>query len=272
VSQSSFIESTLRNFARAFSRALVSEQAAKQPGLIQTLDPRVRVLGLLALVVSVVLCRRLGVVAAIWLLAVVIALASRVSFVTLATRVWLVVLLFTGIIAVPAIFLTPGTTIFSSPAWHLVVSLQGLRSAAMLVLRVEAAATLTTILVLCTPWNQILKALRSLRLPVEVVAMLEMTHRYVFLLVETANQMFEARQSRTIGKLSGQEQRKITARTAGVLLGKSMELSHEVYLAMLSRGFNGEVHLMTNFRMKLRDYGALAAFLSAGAIAVWAGR
>jgi energy-coupling factor transporter transmembrane protein EcfT len=142
----------------------------------------------------------------------------------------------------------------------------------LLVLRVETAATLTTVLVLSTAWTHILKALRSLHLPAEVVTMLAMTHRYVFLLIETANQMFESRKSRTVGVLSGSGRRKTTARTAGVLLSKSIELSQEVYLAMLSRGFRGEVRLLTDFRLKPRDYVGLTAFLFTGCLAVWMGR
>jgi cobalt/nickel transport system permease protein len=101
---------------------------------------------------------------------------------------------------------------------------------------------------------------------------LAMTHRYVFLLIETANQMFESRQSRTVGILSGSERRKITARTAGVLLSKSVELSHEVYLAMLSRGFRGEVRLLTDFRLRPRDYAGLAGFVATSCLAAWIGR
>ena len=66
--------------------------------------------------------------------------------------------------------------------------------------------------------------------------------------------------------------RRVSARTAGVLLNKSMELSQEVYLAMLSRGFRGEIHLLTDFRMKVRDYAGLAAFLCAASLAAWIGR
>ncbi len=102
--------------------------------------------------------------------------------------------------------------------------------------------------------------------------MVAMTHRYVFLLIETANQMFESRKSRTVGALTGPERRGMTARTAGVLLSKSIELSHEVYLVMLSRGFRGEIYLLTDFRMKVRDYMALTAFASVAAAAVWTGR
>ena len=272
MSRHSFLDSTLRGFAQALSRALQSEHAATQPGLLQGLDPRVRVVGIFALVISVILCRRLAAIAAIFLVAIALALASRVSLRSLAKRVWLVVLGFSGVIALPALFLTPGEALFAAPALHVVITMQGARTAALLVLRAETAATLTTVLVLSTSWTHILQALRSLRLPAEIVTMLAMTHRYVFLLIETANQMFESSQSRTVGILSGSDRRKITARTAGVLLSKSVELSHEVYLAMLSRGFRGEVRLLTDFQLRPRDYAGLAGFVATSCLAVWIGR
>lgn len=268
----SFIESTIQGFTRAFSKALLAEAAANRPGLLQRLDPRVRVVGILVLVVSSILCRRIEVIAALFLVAVTIALASRLHLLPLAKRVWAVIFGFTGFIALPALFLTPGAPLLTLPLAHLTISIPGVRTAALLILRVETAATLTTTLVLCTPWTHILKALRSLRLPAEFVVMLSMTHRYVFLLIETANQMFESRLSRTVGVLSGSERRRMTTRTAGVLLSKSVETSHEVYLAMLSRGFRGDIHLLNDFRMQARDYVGLTAFIFTGCVAVWIGR
>jgi cobalt ECF transporter T component CbiQ len=272
MSRHTFLESTLQGFARALAKALQSEHAATQPGLLQQLDPRVRVIGIFALVISMILCRRIEAIAAIFVIAVALAVASRVSLGSLAKRVWLVVLGFSGVIALPALFLTPGEPLFTAPGLHLSISAQGLRTAELLILRAETAATLTTVLVLSTAWTHILKALRSLHIPAEIVTMLAMTHRYVFLLIETANQMFESRQSRTVGILSGSEQRNMTARTAGVLLSKSIELSHELYLAMLSRGFRGEVRLLTDFHLRPRDYVGLTGFFFTGCFAAWMGR
>jgi len=265
-----FLESTIVSFSRALSRALMSEEIARQRGLLQALDPRVRVIGLFGLVLAVTLSRRLAVVLVLFLMAVVFAILSRVSIGTLARRVWVVVLAFTGIIALPAIFLTPGKPVFANGPLH--ITAQGLTTAALLIARVETAVTLTTLLVLCTPWNHVLKALRWFRLPQEAVAMLAMTHRYVFLLTETANQMFESRASRTVGRLPGSEQRRMTARTAGVLLSKSIDLSHEVYLAMQSRGFRGDIRTLSDFCLRSWDYVGLLAFLCTGAVAVWMGR
>ena len=58
----------------------------------------------------------------------------------------------------------------------------------------------------------------------------------------------------------------------GALLSKSYELSDEVYLAMLSRGFRGEVHLLDTFRWQMRDSIWLAIFLGVAALAAWLGR
>jgi len=270
VKRGGFIETTVLGFSRALERALISEETARRPGLLQSLDPRVRVIGLFALVLAVTLSHRLWVIAALFVVAVVLAACSHVSIAALAERVWLVVLAFTGVMALPAIFLTPGEPATAFLGAH--ITHQGLITAALLIARVETAVSFTTLLILCTPWTHIMKALRLFRVPQQAVLMLAMTHRYIYLLLETAGQMLESRRSRTVGALKGHEQRRMASRTAGVLLSKSMELGNEVYLAMQSRGFRGEVRLLSEFQMQPWDYLGLAAFLAAGAAAVWLGR
>jgi cobalt ECF transporter T component CbiQ len=267
-----FIGATLVGFTHALSRALMSEEIARQRGLLQSLDPRVRVVGLFALVLAVTMSRRLTVVLALFVVAVLIAVSSSVGIGTLAKRIWLVALAFTGVIALPAIFITPGEPIATYASGSLRITEQGVATATLLIARVETAVTYTTLLILCTPWNHVLKALRWFRLPQEAIVMLAMTHRYVFLLVESASQMFESRQSRTVGRLPGAKQRRMTARTAGVLLSKSISLSNDVYMAMQSRGFRGDIRVLSDFRMRGRDYVGLLAFLCTSGIAVWVGR
>lgn len=271
MTRNGLVESTIEAFARTMSRALMSEQLSIRSGLLQQLDPRVRLIGILMLVVAVVVTRRLSVLGSLFLVAVAIAVMSRVPLLSLAKRVWLVVFAFTGLIAIPALFLTPGNPILALPTGRLAITASGLRTASLLVLRVETAVTLTTVLVLCTPWNDILKALRLFRIPAEVVTMLAMTHRYIFLLLESTNQMFESRKSRAVGSSSGSKERRMIARTAGVLLSKSVDLGQDVFSAMLSRGYHGEVHLLKSFQMRGRDYMAAGLFLALSGAAAWMG-
>ena len=263
---------TVRGFTEALTQTLVAEDSAHEHGLLQALDPRVKLVGLLALVVAAALSRKLAVMAALFGLGIVLALASRLSLWSLAKRVWVVAFGFTFMIAAPALFLTPGEAVYRLPLGSLAITAQGLRSALVLIARVETAVTLSTLLVLTTPWMHLLKALRTLLVPVEVIMLLAMTHRYVVLLTETANAMFESRQSRVVGRLKGHEQRRLMVNTGGVLLSKTLEMGNQVFLAMQARGFRGEVRLLNEFRMRGWDYVAISGFAVAAAAAVVAGR
>jgi cobalt/nickel transport system permease protein len=133
------------------------------------------------------------------------------------------------------------------------------------------AVTLSLLLILSTPWPRVLKALRALGAPVVLVVILGMTHRYIFLLLAVARDMFEARRSRKVGALKPAEARRFATSCIGALLGKSLQLSNEAHLAMLSRGFRGEVYALDEFTMRPRDWTALAAFACLAIIAIWAG-
>jgi cobalt/nickel transport system permease protein len=267
-----YLERTLDGLREAIVHALAAEGAAGRNGLLQRIDPRAKVAGLLALVFAAVLSTSAVAIAAVLALAVAAAALSRLSLGRLATGVWLPALVFTGAIALPALVLVPGREVARVPLAGWAVTAQGLSSAGYLLLRVETAATLAWLLVFTTPWTRVLKALRVLRVPVVVVVMLGMTYRYILLLLEIAHEMFVARRSRTIAPPSGRGRRQAVAASAGVLLTRSLQLSGEVYQAMQSRGFRGEVRVLDDFRMRGADWLALASFVAIAAAAAWVGR
>lgn len=267
-----FVERTLAGLVRNAERALFAEEIAQADGFLQKLDPRVKIIGLFSFILGATLARNLFTVFFIFSLAVLLAVLSRVPLRTLATRAWLSALAFTGMIALPVIFITPGDAIYRVPFLNWTITAQGLTSAIYLISRVETTVTLALLLVLTTVWTHVLKALRVLRVPVVFVVILGMTYRYIFVMLETAQNMFEARQSRLVGSLTGGESRKIAAASIGVLLSKSFYLNSEVYLAMQSRGFRGEVYTLDEFQMRSKDWLALAGFLLVAVFAFWLGR
>jgi cobalt/nickel transport system permease protein len=266
----SYIERTITSLVAASERAAIAEQVAFSGGALQRVDPRVKVAGLFALIIVVAASRRLSVIAALFVLAAILAATSNVRMGRLAGWVWLPVLFFTGGIALPAIFLTPGQPI--ALFGFATVTEQGLRAAAFLIGRAETAATLSALLVLTTPWPWVLKSLRVFRCPMIVVAILGMTYRYIFVILQTALEMFEARQSRTVGVLPPAERRRLASSAVGVLLSKSVQMSGEVHLAMRSRGFRGEIHLLQDFRARAIDWCWLAGFALLVAASFWWGR
>lgn len=267
-----FVEKTIRSLLHVLQHALFAEETAQYPGLLQRLDARVKLIGILLLIFGAVALHRLSILAALLVAGVVLAFISRIPIHVLATKIWIAVLAFTGAIAVPAIFLTHGATIFRLPVLDWAVSYQGLRSAAFLILRAETAATFAGLLIHCTRWAQLLRALRWFRIPAIVVAIVGMTYRYVFLLAQTAEDMFEAREARLIGILEPADRRRLAAASAGLLLGKSIQLSGEVHLAMQARGFRGDIRLLDDPTMSPQDWLGLAAFAAVACGAIWFGR
>jgi cobalt ECF transporter T component CbiQ len=261
-----YVERTIASLVAASERAAIAEQVAFSQGALQRVDPRVKVAGLFALIVVVAASRHLRVIAALFVLTAVLAMASHVRLRRLAAWVWMPVLFFTGAIALPAIFLTPGRALGAH------ITEQGLRAAAFLFARAETASTLSALLVLTTPWPWVLKALRTFRCPMILVAILGMTYRYIFVILQTALEMFEARKSRTLGVLPPFERRRLASSAAGVLLSKSVQMSGEVHLAMRSRGFRGEVHLLQDFHAQPADWLWLMGFALAAAASLWWGR
>jgi cobalt/nickel transport system permease protein len=180
--------------------------------------------------------------------------------------------LFTGIIAAPAPLVISGREVWRLPLLGWPLTAQGLASASYLVTRVETAATLSVLLILCTPWSHVLKALRVLGVPVLFVVILGMAYRYVFLLLESAQAMLESRRSRQVGDLPGPERRRLAAASVGVLMSKSMQMSGDVYDAMLARGFRGEVYVLDDFKTAKLDWVMLVLFVALASSVFYCGR
>ncbi len=127
--RATFVERTIASLAAAIERALSADKLARSDGLLQRLDPRVKVAGILGVIIAVALARNLYVIAACFAVAVALALLSHVPIRTLAGRVWGGALVFTGMLALPAIFITPGHAVYRVPLLNWPVTGQGLTSA-----------------------------------------------------------------------------------------------------------------------------------------------
>jgi len=268
---SNVLEHTLSDITGAFENTLFAEEISARDGFFQSLDPRVKILSVLAFLIAVSMSRSLVVIAAIYLLTLIFALTSSIPASFFIKRVWLALPFFTGIIIVPALFITPGPTLFHLPL-GLVITTTGLTSGLFLLFRVSTSLSLTLLLILTTPWNTTLSALTVLRVPDVFILVLGMTYRYIYLLLRIANDMFLSRKSRVVGRLDNAENRRVLAAISGALLGKSLDMSSEVYLAMQSRGFRGTMVTLKPFQMQPRDWRWLVIFLSVSILAIFLGR
>jgi cobalt/nickel transport system permease protein len=269
-----WLEHSLAGIASSIERAVFSEELARQPGWLQRLDPRAKIAMFLVMAVAASATTSLGVLVGLYATVALAAWRSRLPFDFFVKRVWLGIPLFAGIVIVPSIFMVPGPRLVEVAVGplHLGVSQPGLWSAIVFIARVGVNVSLAVLLVLTTPWADLLKSLHALKVPGVFVLVLSMGYRYIFLFLHTLNGMFEARKSRVVARLGGGEDRRWIARSMGALMSRSFKMSNDVYAAMLARGFSGEIRTYSRFRMRAQDWLALAGALAVAAATLPAGR
>jgi cobalt/nickel transport system permease protein len=269
-----WLERTIADVAGSIERAVFTEEHARKPGWLQRIDPRAKLGMFVALVLAAGLSNALPVLIGLYLVILLAARASRVPFDFFVRRVWLGIPFFAGVVILPSIFFAPGPRLFDLALGplHLAPSIPGLTGAVVFVARVGVSVSLAVLLVLTTPWADVLKSLQALRVPQVFILLLSMTYRYIFLFFRTANGMFEARKSRVVGRTSGNEQRGWITGSMMSLLNRSFKMSNDVYAAMMARGFTGAIRSYTTYRMQTADWVALAGAVGLAAVALLAGR
>jgi cobalt/nickel transport system permease protein len=269
-----WLEQTVGGITANIEHAIFTERHARSAGWLQRRDPRAKLVGFLTAIVAASLASSVLGLALLYAATLAAARASRVPFGFFVKRVWLGIPFFAGVVVVPAIFFVPGARVFDlalGPA-HLAPSWNGLAGAVLFVSRVGVSVSLAVLMVVTTPWADVLKSLRALRTPQVFVLVLSMTYRYIFLFLHTANGILLARKSRVVGRTTGGEQRRWITGTMGNLMSRAFKMSNDVYAAMLARGFTGEVRAYNTYRMQAADWLALAGTAAFGAAAVLASR
>ena len=252
-------------------QSVFAEQTARKPGLLQGLDPRLKILSALLVLLAVGLSRNLIVIVVLYFFVLALALFSKILLTFFVKRVWLLIPFFTGLVVLPALFMTPGPILVHLPL-GLVITKTGLTTALFLLLRVGTSVSVAVLLVLTTPWNSVLKALGVLRVPAVIILILGMTYRYIHLLLHLTNDMFLSRKSRLLRRMNGPEERRLIAATSGTLLNKSLQVSSEVYLAMQSRGFHNYPRTLDTFKMRKIDWLSGTLVVITVAAAIWLGK
>lgn len=269
-----WFEHTISGITGSIERSVFTEEHARKDGWLQGIDPRAKWGMFLAVVLAAGLCNSYPVLASLYAVILAVAYASRVPFDFFVKRVWVGIPFFAGVVILPSIFFTSGPRIFDLAlgSFHIAPSWPGLLGAILFVSRVGVSVSLAVLLVLTTPWADVLKSLQALRVPQVFVLLLSMTYRYIFLFFRITNGLFEARKSRMVGKTSGAEHRRWITTQMGGLMSRSFKMSNDVYNAMLSRGFTGQVRSYNAYKMTTQDWLALLGALAVGVAAIFATR
>jgi cobalt/nickel transport system permease protein len=282
-----FVQKTISDIFNFFEECLINDSIAKRNGLLQSLDPRVKLISIIALIFAVSMTHDIRLLAFVYLLTLVSAYLSKVEILFFLKRVWIFVPIFAGVIMIPIMFnvfmagdtLIPLATLGSGAHLGpfplpetLAITRQGTLLALTFVLRVATCVSAAILLFLTTPRALLFKSLRALKVPKVYVLTLDMCYRYIFLFTGMVKDFYMAKKSRAIKPLPLREEQKWVGGRVGYTLIKSLDMSERVHGAMISRGFNGDIKLLHRYSIHRRDYVACISMLAFSAVLVLASR
>jgi cobalt/nickel transport system permease protein len=281
LSQAKFLDKTLLAVAQAAERSFFSDAFARRRGLLQSLDIRIKLITFLFILVLISFVRTPAALWVLYGLSLVIAAFSRIPLVFFFKRIWFFVPLVSAAIVLPALLniITPGEPVWTiitldhPQAWgpyviprEIAVTRQGLWGGIVFTSRVAASVSFAVLFTLTAKWGELFAGLRALFVPRIFVITLGMTERYLFVFLRMIQDMYRARKSRTIRPLSAAAERDWIASRIGATFKKSMEMSADVYKAMLSRGFHGDFPSINRFHAGRADYFWLGTVLCFGCL------
>jgi cobalt/nickel transport system permease protein len=231
---------------------------------VHRLDPRAKIISSFFFVLMVVLTS-IGDYLAFGLFLALISIILAVSMVpfTYVFRHSLLVLPFAGLVGLSLLFVKEGDVIwsFASGPLLLTVSYEGLHMFLTVLLKSWLSVLAMLMLVSTTRFPALLKGLEWFRVPSLMLMVISFMYRYIFLLTDELMRMKAARDSR--GQPSGIIENLDTAGSMiGSLFVRSYERAEKAYLAMCSRGFDGQIRTVHSFSIGVNDMAFVLLFCS----------
>jgi len=132
------------------------------------------------------------------------------------------------------------------------ITRQGIEGVAMLTLRVINSLSLSFLVIYTTPFPEIIKALKSLKVPDPFLMIITLAYKYIFIFAQTLEDIYLAKKSKII-EVSAAGARNWVAGRIAFLFRKTQVRCEEVFNGMLARGFSGDVMLYTYRKMTKKD-------------------
>ena len=170
--------------------------------------------------------------------------------------------------AAPVLFTIAGEPLVHLP-FGLVITLPGVARFISVALKSWISVQVAIVLASTTTFPELLGAMRAWRLPRLLVAIIGLMWRYLFVMVDEAMRLMHAREARSSesdlpgarsgGRMAWRAQ--VTGGMAGSLFLRSLERSDRIYMAMLARGYDGEIRALPRPAIRPGEWAILAGGL-----------
>lgn len=145
-------------------------------------------------------------------------------------------------------------------SYYVYISSHGIEQGWRILTRAIASVSCLYFIMLTIPFTDLLQILRKVGLPVLITDLLLLMYRFIFVLLNTASELWIAQQSR-----SGYRTFSLSITSLSLLIGqlfqRTIEKYRQISLSLESRGFNGEFQVWHSYHYHLSKRYAIEAIM-----------
>ncbi|KPK02713.1 MAG: hypothetical protein AMK71_01350 [Nitrospira bacterium SG8_35_4] len=280
----SFIEKGIHHLADVIRSGYIQWDTASMGGFFQKIDARIKVLFLLLYVIIVSLKKEIMPELILGGFVFILALISRLNIFSFYKRVLFLTFFFGFLIALPSAFnvITQGEILFpvinfskEYLFWiyripqQIGITREGLNVVAILTLRVLNSLSLAFLVLHTTPFPDIIKALKVMRVPDSFLMIITLSYKYIFIFAKTVEDMHLAKKGRLASRVSAAAARNWAAGRIGFIFRKTRLRCEEIFKAMLSKGFSQDIKFYEARKLNSLDLFSGGILLLTGVFFIW---
>ncbi len=235
----------------------------KKEHLLTAVDARVKFIVAIAVLIMVISYKGFVFPLLVLLLNIGLCLKMRVPFKIFALRMAEPLVIVAILVALK--FLFSGKEVLFSlslAGLSIIGHKDGLIAGLMIASRVLGAVSIVVVLGFSTPFADLMAGLSWMRIPKGFVEILMFAYRYIFVLLEEAMVIYHSQKTR-LGYSTVWRGLSSFGTLAGSLILKAFDHSHNTTIAMVQRGFDGDIPTLQHKPFKVFEVACSVLFLLA---------
>jgi energy-coupling factor transporter transmembrane protein EcfT len=146
------------------------------------------------------------------------------------------------------------------------ITQEGIPIISLLTLRVLNSLSISFLILYTTPFADIIKALKVIKVPDTFLIIISMTYKYIFTFAHIVSDMYLAKKARLACGNGRKKAREWIAGRIAFVFKKTQIECEEVFKAMNARGFSGEIRLYHHRKVTGKDWATGLCLIAAGIV------
>jgi len=277
----SFVDKTLSGVAKTVKNIYLQAESAAGKSFIYKINPYFKFIALVYMALMLSLTASVKGQAFATAFTIILFILAGIKAFNVLRKTFAVAFVFGFLIALPAALniVTKGAIVLplislSSPKEFWIYSIpqvigitdKGIQVVSLIFLRILNTVSFTLLIVFTTPLPSLIKSFKIIGVPDTFLLVITLTYKYIFILSRTIEETYFSLKSRLTGNVRSSELRNVIGSRIFFIFKRSARVYENTYLAMVSRGYDGDIKLQSDFHFPITDFVFLAVIILAGIV------